>query len=217
MFLEQPLWRKKLRTFNQRLSKNTDQCLVCGLVKGHCLCSYSIHIQSDVEFWLLTHENEMTRTNNTGRLIERAIETTRVFQWSRTQPPQEMIDLISDYNVYLIFSAEREDPKRVKTYQASKKKTAFLILDGTWKEARKMLRKSDYLKTLPILSLTPISKTSYDLRRNHDEGHICTVEVGIELLQMIGETAQSKALNEYFEYYLECYHDGKYEHEGVKK
>jgi len=207
-----------MRTYKQPISKNTIQCEDCGLVKGHCICDYEIHLDSKVEFWLLTHENELSRTNNTGRLIENAIETTRVFCWKRNDPPRKLLKLMEEYVVYLVFSADKEeDKKRVMDYQPSNKKTAFLILDGTWKEARKMIRKSDYLKTLPILSLNPSQKTDYDLRRNNDAHHICTAEVAIELLKLIGDTNQSDALKNYFDYYLEKYHAGKYEHREVTK
>lgn len=205
------------RTFNRRISKNTIQCVTCGLVKGHCLCGFDADIKSKVEFWILTHENELTRTNNTARLIENAINTTKTFLWSRTQAPEKLLALMKDYQVYLVFSDDREEEKqRVVKYQATEKKTAFLILDGTWKEVRKMLRKSDYLKDLPIISLSSGSKTKYDLRRNDDINHLCTVEVAIELLKMVGDDKEAGILNDYFEFYMKRYHDGKYEHKEVK-
>ena len=197
------------------MSKNSIQCKSCGLVKDHCICGYEIDIESPVEFWLLTHENEFSRTNNTGRLIEYAISSTKTFAWSRTEPPTEMIDLMEDYDVYLVFADDREEEKnRVKRYEPSDKKTVFLILDGTWKEARKMLRKSPYLADLPIIALNPKGTTAYDLRRNKDEGHLCTAEVAIALLDHVGAKEQADTLNRYFDYFMTRYHDGKYEHGG---
>ncbi|WP_240840917.1 tRNA-uridine aminocarboxypropyltransferase [Acidaminobacter sp. JC074] len=204
------------RTFQKKVSKNTIQCETCGLVKGRCICDYEIDINAPVEFWLLTHENEFSRTNNTGRLIEYAIASTRVFAWSRTETPSQMIALMDDYDVYLVFADDRdEEKKRVKSYEPSEKKTVFIILDGTWKEARKMLRKSPYLADLPIIALNPKSQTSYDLRRNKDQGHLCTVEVAVALLDEVGAIKEADALNMYFEYFMDRYHDGKYEHGGT--
>lgn len=202
-----------MRSYNQKISKNTIQCVNCGLMAGHCICDYTIKIESQVEFWLLTHENELTRTSNTGRLIERAMDSTKVFVWSRTEAPKELMDLMTCYNVYLVFSDDREDEKaRVVNYTGNDKKTAFLIIDGTWKEARKILRKSPYLKELPIVSLRTKKVSSYDLRRNKDDNHLCTVEVAIELLKLIGEKDESLLLDDYFKHYMKRYHDGKYEH-----
>lgn len=206
-----------MRTFKQALSKNTVQCKKCGLVEGYCLCGYEINLQSQAEFWLLTHENEFSRTNNTGRLIENAFDTSKVFTWKRLEPPKELIRLMANYDVYLVFYAETEDDqKRVSRYKASTKKTAFLILDGTWKEAKKMIRKSDYLRSLKILSLSPIKTSAYDLRRNKDSHHICTVEVGVELLKLTGEFNQADQLEDYFNHYMKRFHAGMYEHKEVK-
>ncbi len=37
----------------------------------------------------------------------------------------------------------------------------FILLDGTWSEARKMFRKSPYLEHLPVLSLAPEQLSRY--------------------------------------------------------
>lgn len=201
-----------MREFKDKISKITIQCSDCGLVEGLCICEDKIDISSDIEFWLLTHENELSRTTNTGRLIENAISTTKVFKWNRTNPPKELLNLITsdEYNIYIIMAADRESEKaRVVEYYRNEKKTAFLILDGTWKEARKMLRKSDFLSRLPILSLDINEKTSYNLRRNSDLNHICTVEVGVELLKIAGEPENAKKLNGYFNVFMDKYVKGR--------
>lgn len=204
-----------MRTYEQIISKGKNQCDVCGLIEGNCLCTVEVNIESAVEFWLLTHEAELKRTNNTGRLIERAVEHTRVFRWHRTEWPEELIRLIQSnrFNVYIIFSDDREEEKkRVKSFTPSDKKTVFLIIDGTWKEARKMIRKSPYLNGLPILPLSVETNTKYTLRRNSDAHHLCTVEVGIELLKIAGENNNALKLESYYEVFLLKYHQGKYNH-----
>lgn len=206
-----------MRTYKQEISKNTQQCQTCGLVENYCLCDYEISLTSHAEFWLLTHENEFSRTNNTGRLIENAFPTCRVFKWHRKEEPSELIELLKEYDAYLVFAADSEsDKKRQVTYEKRDKKTAFLILDGTWKEVRKMIRKSDYLKSLKLLSLDPDQLTAYKLRRNNDDNHICTVEVGIELLKLIGEETQASQLKTYFDFFMDRYNAGRYEHKEVK-
>lgn len=202
-----------MRTFEQTISKGKKQCQVCGLIVGNCLCSEKIDIQSNVEFWLLTHEEELKRTNNTGRLIEYAVGNTKVFRWHRTEEPKALIKLIQSeaYHIYIIFSDDRASEKvRVKPYQITDKPTVFLIIDGTWKEARKILRKSPYLDKLPILTLAPTKSTSYNLRRNSEQHHLCTVEVAISLFELVGEQSQALQLEEYYQKFLLKYHEGKY-------
>lgn len=186
------------------------QCQKCGLAKGFCICDYDLKVDCHAEFWLLTHQNELGRTSNTGRLIEKALSTSRVFVWERNKPPKELIDLINsnEYDIYLLY-----DRGEKSSIVHSDKKKAFIILDGTWKEVRKIFNKSDYLESLKVLKLNPKS-TSYDLRRNKDEDHICTVEVAIEVLDLLG--VDSEPLNDYFNFFMERYHAAKYYHEEVK-
>lgn len=203
-----------MRSFNI-ISKVSVQCDKCGLEKNNCICSCYIDIKSKAEFWILTHENEFSRSTNTGRLIEYAVGTTKIFKWSRTNLPLELIKLINSnlYDIYLIMAADRETEKtRIKKYSVSNKSTVFLILDGTWKEARKILRKSDYLNNLKILSLDIKEKSIYDLRRNSDSNHLCTVEVAIELFKIINEYKNSEELNEYFNIFMEKYKSIKFNH-----
>lgn len=208
-----------MRTFKNKISKITKQCIDCGLVQDNCICEDAVNIESAVEFWLLTHENELRRTNNTGRLIENAISSSKVFVWNRTIEPIELIELIDsdDYNVFLVMAADRESEIiRARDYSSTNKKTAFLILDGTWKEVRKIIKKSYYLDKLPIISLETNRKTIYNLRRNSDDNHLCTVEVGVALLNLIGENKNANLLNEYFAIFLKKYNEGRYNHNEVK-
>ncbi len=208
-----------MRTFEDKISKVSQQCKKCGLVENYCLCSENINLESKVEFWLLTHENELKRTNNTGRLIEYSINTTKVFSWHRTSKMEELKSLLdsNNYDVYIIMAADREEEKlRVKTYSKSNKKTVFLILDGTWKEVRKILRKSPYLDMLPIISLDVNERSLYNLRRNSDDNHLCTVEVAIILLGLVKEADNKLKLEKYFNVFLEKYNKGRCNHSEVK-
>jgi len=207
------------RRFEHKLSKKSVQCPLCGLDDGYCLCDVDIHLESQIEIWLLTHHNEFARTSNTGRLIEYAMDKTRVFDWQRTEAPQELIKLLEDplFDVYLVFSDDRPSEKmRSVSYQASNKQVAFIILDGTWKEVRKIIRKSPYLDKVKILPLHPESTTAYKLRRNKDDHHLCTVEVGIELLELVGEKENASRLNAYFQEFMKRYHAGAHDHIEVK-
>jgi DTW domain-containing protein YfiP len=80
----------------------------------------------------------------------------------------------------------------------------FILLDGTWRQAAKMVR-STWLKKLPILPLS-IEKTSrYKLRKAQHEHQLCTVEVAIELLDLADDHMAKEALNKYFDVFNQQY------------
>jgi DTW domain-containing protein YfiP len=87
-------------------------------------------------------------------------------------------------------------------------KPLFVLLDGTWTEARKMFRKSPYLDRWPVLSLQPEAASRYRLRRSYRAEHLCTAEVAALCLAMAGDTHAAQTLSAYFDvftaHYLSC-------------
>ncbi|WP_422640851.1 hypothetical protein [Vibrio aestuarianus] len=52
----------------------------------------------------------------------------------------------------------------------------------------------------------------YTLRRNQSEGNLCTLEVGLELLNHINETTNADTLRDFFAYYMKVYQADKSGH-----
>jgi len=78
----------------------------------------------------------------------------------------------------------------------------FVLLDGTWSEARKMFRKSPLLDPLPVLSLLPeqahqYQLAQYQLRRSHCDSQFCTSEVAALCLHLAGDTLAALTLQAY--------------------
>ena len=73
----------------------------------------------------------------------------------------------------------------------------FVLLDGTWSEARKIFRKSPWMDHLPVLSLQPEQLSRYRLRRSLHAHHFCTSEVAALCLAMAGDTAVAEVLEAY--------------------
>jgi len=174
---------------NTQTEDSGERCPRCGLPGSHCICDQIRPAISEALFCLLLSENEWRRETNTGHLIKALLPQTRLFTWHRNQPDPELISMLKnpDYDPYLIFPADRPElsHREVTTVRKTDKRPLFLILDGTWKEARKIVRKSPYLDPLPLLSLAPKNLSRYNLRRNPDASHLCTAEIAIELLDSL--------------------------------
>ena len=121
------------------------------------------------------------------------------------------------YSVFVLFPTENEESEKRKVqFKLTDKIPAFIILDGTWKEARRIFRKSDFLKGLPIVSIEANYASNYDLRRGAAEGNLCTIEAAIEILKMNEEIYSSQVIDEYYNLFLKSYKAGVSGHK-VKK
>ena len=183
-------------------------CTKCGMLQENCLCEHIKKIDSQVEFWLLTTEKEQFRPSNTGRLLEMVMpNATRSFVWHRLFEPLALMALIESdvYDLYLLFPTD-ESPTYVTQIpeMSLAKKRAYILIDTTWKEARRILRLSPYLIGLQKVSFSEDVQSDYNFRRGAEKGQLCTYEASIEVLKSIGEEGLAKVGKENFDLYLKA-------------
>jgi len=192
-------------------------CNKCGLPTINCLCDKAPKVKTDAKIWILSTEKEFYRASNTARLLELVNpNSTEIFLWERTRIPEKLVANLNNemYEAFLLFPIENHETEiRKVEYKNTGKIPAFIIIDGTWKEARKIFRRSAYLETLPIITLEPAFKSNYDLRRGVVDGNLCTIEVAMEVLKLNGETEPSQVINEFFNLFLKSYKAGSSGHQ----
>lgn len=185
-------------------------CDGCGLPASYCACAGIEPCQPRIRFALLLHENEPERPSNTSRLIRRLFPDTQCYIWHRTAFPPALNNLITDsrYQPWLLFPADRPELlPRARQWQHPQDRTALVIIpDGTWKEVRKIVRKSPELAGLPLISFSPQRSSRYKLRRNPDADHLCTAEIAAELLRATGDSHAADALDQLLTRFLHHYH-----------
>lgn len=191
-------------------------CPQCQL-RHQCLCEQLPTLTSACHLALLMHENEQQRDTNTGQWLLKSLPaSTSVHIWQRKTPSPALLELLNNdqYQPYLLFPHDESVPVSQAFQQANKaaKVPLFIILDGTWQEAKKMLRKSAWLENLPVAHITPNHTSNYQLRRNQEDGHLCTLEVGCEVLKALGEERQSAQLLNFFDHYMQAFKADKSGH-----
>ncbi|GIU06398.1 tRNA-uridine aminocarboxypropyltransferase [Shewanella morhuae] len=165
---------------------------------------------------LLTHERELTRKTNTGRLALDAFPAKVMsIVWSRVAADKNLIEILASQQAKLLFPAEDAELANDRIEMGLSEHGLQLmqtdplsqpampeqvvILDATWQEARKMLRQSPYLKAAARISLPPQTQQStFILRRNQQEGGLCTAECIIALWHQYGCHEQATVLASLF-------------------
>jgi DTW domain-containing protein len=192
---------------------NIRRCGGCRLPPGHCICSMRPQAPSSAGFCLLMGDIEALKPSNTGWLIADVVSDTWAFGWSRTQFDPALLALLRDpqWQPYVVFPPEyaagaaRVVSAPAAPQDAGGKRPLFVLLDGTWSEARKMFRKSPYLDGLPVLGLHPAHASRYRLRRSAQDHHFCTAEIAALCLDLAGEAAAAEALDAWFGVFSERY------------
>ncbi len=201
------------KPFNARGSFVT-RCEACRLPSLNCLCPYKVAAASETRVWLLTHPYEHYKPTNTGRLIGDILDTTEVFTWYRTEPDPTLLARLEDprFAPFVVFPDDQPDyaervvgPDAVRSAKREGRIPVLILLDGTWRQARRMFRKSPYLERLPVLPLHSERTTRYRLRKSASSAHLCTAEVAAELLHQTGDGEAAATLDDYFDAFNDSY------------
>lgn len=153
------------------------------------------------------HPKERLKPTNTARLIAATIPQTQIFLWERANPPEAFVALLQDVRFcpYLLFpGGDSQTFERLSVpVQAASQTPAFIILDGTWTQARKMFLRSPYLYSVPRLTIRPQAPSVYTLRQQRCAQHLSTVEVAIALLRQVEEDGAGTLLSAYFQAFVD--------------
>lgn len=202
-----------MATQTERKADTDETCGRCHWRTSVCLCHEAPELTPRLHLLLLTHEREFTKLSNTGRLLEASLPHCQIETWQRKTSGPALIDAakakgqqpvllfpLDDLAGDTLETLNQEDlllsPRGLEYYR-------FILLDGTWQQARKMVRSSSELQSLPRLGLSSDNHSRYDLRKNQQPGNLSTVETGITLLQSLGFDSSALALDEYFQRFLQ--------------
>ncbi|REL36146.1 tRNA-uridine aminocarboxypropyltransferase [Thalassotalea euphylliae] len=222
-------YRKGISTkpFNAR-GKKVVRCEYCQLASDNCICHLRQPSLASAHFAIIMHDAEVLKPSNTARLIADVVPNTSAFIWSRTEPNTQLLALLTDprYQPYVIFPEQyavvprqvylNQVPKvageGINEQKVGKQKTPlFVLLDGSWREAKKMFRKSPYLDNFPVVSVSAgadllknESNQAENLSANYIreaevENQFSTAQVAAQLLALNGDDQASEHLSLWFD------------------
>ncbi|MGI4777763.1 MAG: tRNA-uridine aminocarboxypropyltransferase [Janthinobacterium lividum] len=192
-----------------------ERCDGCRLATGHCLCRVRPTVETRAGICLLMADIEPLKPSNTGWLVADVVPDTFAFGWARTEVDPALLALLGDpqWEPYVVFPGRYATPQRVVhavgsadiSFHGKGRRPLFVLLDGTWAEARKMFGRSPYLDALPVLSLAPAHASRYTLRDSGRGDHFCTSEVAAMCMALAREPAAAAMLDAYLAVFTHHY------------
>ena len=153
------------------------------------------YIVAIMKFILLTHERELTKGTNTGRLVKQILgDDVDIILWKRKEPNELLVNLLETKKAALVFPTNDSEASA----NTPENYEYLVILDATWQEARKMFNRSSYLNQAERVTLSVSKPSEYKLRRNQIEGGLSTIECVIELLRQHTSSEIMTRLDEAF-------------------
>jgi len=206
--LRQKLSLESSRQYRARgiLVKRCEQCL---LAEQHCICADKPGQASHIDFVLIYHRDEVFKPTNTGRLIADCFpQNTYAFVWDRIDPDPQLIDLLNDKSrqcVMIFPSDEQRHPQFDHAQRDDQKRLTLILLDATWRQARRMRNLSRWLDGIPCIDINPSNASTYATRKASAENYLSTAEATAMALAQLDEIKLQKTVENYFHRFNQNY------------
>lgn len=163
-----------------------DMCPRCRLDPGLCLCGDVVRVETKSRFVILRHMNESRRRTNSGRIAALALSNGELVD--RRERGDEL-DFEPPPGAWLLFPGGH-------TPASPAPPAAVVVLDGTWREAKRMFIRVPALQRLPRLSLGPPAPT-LRLRKPPSYG-MATLESIAHAVEALEGPEKARPLHELF-------------------
>lgn len=160
-------------------------CSRCLRPEGYCLCSFIPKLETGIRLTILQDPHEQRHALNTARLVALAIASATL-NVGTNFPDYESVD-----GRFVLFPGPEAMPI---TAALAGELTELIVLDGTWRKARKLLYLNPKLAALPQVRLPAAGGSAYRLRKAPQAGALSTVEAVAQALNLLEQTSRFDAL-----------------------
>ena len=150
-------------------------CYDCFRPRDACVCRTITPVDNRTPVLIVQHPRERFHPLGTVRLAKRALSRVRVAIWGDTFAHQaSWLDEPLPAGAALLFPSPRARP--LDELQPAEYPQTLVVIDGTWTQARRILRASPALAALPHVCLAPRTPSLYRVRAEPAEHYRSTIE-----------------------------------------
>ncbi len=168
--------------------KNSRYCTRCTRALKACLCEYIVPLENRTPLYILQHPYEVAHPKGTAALLVASLQQAEIRVGEDFSRDRWLNDLLADPSLrcYLLWPDEEAiSPAELREKMASVSPgatdVAFILLDGTWRKAFRMLQSNPALARLPRIGLGAIAG-QYAIRKKPFPEALSTIEAGYHLL-----------------------------------
>ncbi|MFT3711309.1 MAG: tRNA-uridine aminocarboxypropyltransferase [Archangium sp.] len=155
------------------------RCRKCFILEAHCICARVPTVQTRTEVIVVRHERESWKSTGTARIAALAMPNLKFVEYREdAQPALTELPSVTS-GAHLLFPGEGAGP-------LTQGVTRLIVLDGTWRQTRKMFGKLPMLHSVPKVALPPAGEAKVmRLRESSFEEGRSTIEAIAEAIALI--------------------------------
>lgn len=176
-------------------------CPACQRPASACICSAVRAVEHQVQVLILMHPQEAQHAKGTARLLHLCLPHSRIMVGD-SFAPQVLADALTApwgapesaaRHALLLYPPTPQDPQHPMPappplpapWLERPGRLRLVVLDGTWRQSRKMLWTHPALQQLPRLALRDVPPSRYAIRKAHAPHQLSTLEATQLALQQL--------------------------------
>lgn len=185
-------------------------CLRCLRATSVCYCAEIRTFRPSFDLVILQHPRERRNAIGTARMTHLCVENSKLIPGVGFESNSDVNAVLDSPDLYPVVLFPGENAINIsiakdelfarvaETTSASTRRLCIFAIDGTWSQARSMLRASPRLDALPKISFTPEGTSQYRVRRQPKPICLSTIESVHRVIQILDPSEKAKNLLQVF-------------------
>ncbi len=167
--------------------RQRDLCLKCNRSVATCFCGFARPFDTNTRFVLLMHPKEFKRQKTgTGRLTKLSLNNSEIIMGVDFNESWRLKELFADARYFPVVLFPGRGSVNLSQDDAlavpSGKSLLIIIIDATWRLAKKIMYVSGCLHALPRICFTPPALSRFKIKKQPEDYCVSTIEAVHHLL-----------------------------------
>lgn len=167
-----------MRSFTNKTQPG--RCQRCWILDAFCICSSVPTVSTRTEVLVVRHERESWKSTGTARIAALGMPSLRILDFKEnSEPAKSELPALVGPGTHLLFPTDESAPWDGTAV------SRLVLLDGTWRQARRMYAKLPALHAVPKLALPEKVTKVLQLRDSKFEAGRSTLEAIAEAIALL--------------------------------
>jgi DTW domain-containing protein YfiP len=177
---------------SRTLSDLPGRCPQCWLRTAFCICAEIPRVLTRTEVVVVRHEREGWKSTGTARVAVQALANARLLEYADDGSATDAELREASLGAAVLFP---DNDALAPTATLATPPSRLIVLDGTWRQTRRMLKRLPSLAAVPRLVLPPKADAPLRLRESDDPLGRSTLEAIADALHLLEGEAASRPLH----------------------
>lgn len=180
--------------------RHKPRCWECGLKPDNCACDLLPSLRVQTPLRVVQHVGERWKPTNTIRLLTKVLPDVRVLPYGMRTPAFDPTPLRTENTeFYSLFLRDDAIPIDELPPPAPGVQRGFVVVDGTWHQCSRMVRRAPGLSELPRVKLPGGLPSIWRVRTQHDPRGVSSFEAVVRLLATVESAGIARQMMQAFE------------------